>query len=457
MAPYNLAPLAGSIGYFLIFLLLGMGFGAVLEMSGFGDSRRLSAQFYLRDMTVLKVMFTGIIVAAVLIHLATALQLLDLSKVWINPTYLVPGIVGGLIMGVGFIVGGFCPGTSLAAASTLKLDGVMFVLGGLFGALCFGETVGNFNTWWHSTFFGRLTMYDWLHVPAGVILFLLVLMALAVFVFAEQVERNFGAGKPASVKDPSADSGLSFGVPSLTTARGVLFAGGLLVLAAIVAMKGQPDLDDRWRWIAPKAGPQIASRAIDVDPVEVVDLKRDLSVTVRILEVRSEADYNLFHLAGSERISLDDVSGPRLVRDLTAAPDNTILLLASNGEVDATLAWKQLKAQGVLNLYVIEGGINHWLEVYPPSPAVAQPVGTRVPAGGSEPLRYRFMVASGDQCPSAHPELFEHGGELAATAVVAAAAAPTGTSWFDGSRAPEHRYTKKVKLQKKVVARGGCG
>ena len=74
MAPFALAPLAGTFAYFVIFLLLGMGFGAVLEMSGFGDSRRLSAQFYLRDMTVLKVMFTGIIVAAVLVHLASALR-----------------------------------------------------------------------------------------------------------------------------------------------------------------------------------------------------------------------------------------------------------------------------------------------------------------------------------------------------------------------------------------------
>ena len=106
-----------TLVYVLLGLTSGVGFGVVLELSGFGDSRRLSAQFYLRDMTVIKVMFTGIVVAAVLIHLASAFQLLDMSKVWINPTYLVPGIVGGLIMGVGFIVGGFCPGTSLVAAT----------------------------------------------------------------------------------------------------------------------------------------------------------------------------------------------------------------------------------------------------------------------------------------------------------------------------------------------------
>jgi hypothetical protein len=197
MAPFNLAPLAGSAAYFLVFLLLGLGFGAVLEMSGFGDSRKLSAQFYLRDMTVIKVMFTGIVVAAALIHAASALQLLDLGRVWINPTYLVPGIVGGLIMGVGFIVGGFCPGTSLVAAATLKLDGVMFVLGGLLGALLFGETVRGYAGWWHSTFLGRFTLADWLGLPTGVTLVLLVAMALGTFAFSEWAERRFGGARPA--------------------------------------------------------------------------------------------------------------------------------------------------------------------------------------------------------------------------------------------------------------------
>ena len=86
-------------------------------------------QFYFRDMAVLKVMFGAIITAMVLIFSATAIGLLDYRLIWVNPTYLLPGIVGGLIMGVGFILGGFCPGTSLVALATLKIDGVFFVLG----------------------------------------------------------------------------------------------------------------------------------------------------------------------------------------------------------------------------------------------------------------------------------------------------------------------------------------
>ena len=147
---------------YLVFGLIGFAFGFTLEMSGFGDSQKLAAQFYFKDMTVLKVMFTGIVVAAVLIFLSSSLGLLNYDRLWVNPTYLYPGIVGGLIMGVGFIVGGFCPGTSLVAASTLKLDGIVFVLGGLFGVWAFGEMVGSFENFFNSSFYGRLTLFDWL-------------------------------------------------------------------------------------------------------------------------------------------------------------------------------------------------------------------------------------------------------------------------------------------------------
>ena len=63
--------------------------------------------------------FTAIIVAMTLIFLTSSLGLLDYNLLWVPPTYLWPGIVGGLIMGVGFIIGGFCPGTSLVAMALL--------------------------------------------------------------------------------------------------------------------------------------------------------------------------------------------------------------------------------------------------------------------------------------------------------------------------------------------------
>src|SRR5512137_3229713 len=166
MAPFDLAASLGPVAYALVFVAIGFGFGAALEMGGFGDTRKLAGQFYFKDMTVLKVMFTGIVVAAVLVALATSFGLLDMSRVFVNPTYLWPGIVGGLIMGVGFIVGGFCPGTSLVSASTLKIDGIVFVLGAITGVWAFGETVGSYWQWFNTSgYYGRLTLMDAFHLP----------------------------------------------------------------------------------------------------------------------------------------------------------------------------------------------------------------------------------------------------------------------------------------------------
>jgi hypothetical protein len=109
MAPFplNLYELLGDFGAYLVFLAIGFAFGYTLEIAGFAKSDKLAAQFYFKDLTVLKVMFTAIIVAMVGIFMVTALGLLDYNLIWVNPTYLWPGIVGGLIMGVGFILGGF--------------------------------------------------------------------------------------------------------------------------------------------------------------------------------------------------------------------------------------------------------------------------------------------------------------------------------------------------------------
>ncbi len=275
-----------------IFLLIGAAFGAALEMSGFGDSRKLSAQFYLRDVTVLKVMFTAIIVAEVLIFFATSLGALDFDRMWVNPTYLWPGIVGGLIMGVGFILGGFCPGTSLVAASTLKVDGIVFLAGVTSGVWVFGETVSSFNDFFNSSYMGRFTLPEWLGLPTGIVVLLVVLMALAMFFAGELAERVFGKGE-------------KWGFSLMPSSRWkVGGAAALVALTAVVAVKGQPTISQRWARMSAQEDAKLASRDIYVQPAELADLMNNAGMTISILDVRSEKDFNLFHLANAQRVDL---------------------------------------------------------------------------------------------------------------------------------------------------------
>ena len=99
MAPFplNVTQLFGQYGGYLVFLAIGFFFGYALEIAGFGKSDKLAAQFYFTDLTVLKVMFTAIVTAMVLLFGAVSLGILDFSQVWVNPTYLWSGLLGGLI------------------------------------------------------------------------------------------------------------------------------------------------------------------------------------------------------------------------------------------------------------------------------------------------------------------------------------------------------------------------
>lgn len=176
---------------------VAFGFGFVLERSGFGDSRRLAAQFYLHEMRVLKVMFTAIVTAMLLLFWSVSLGLLELPRIFVNPTYLGSGIVGGLVLGAGFIIGGYCPGTSLVSAATGKIDGMFFVGGVAAGILVFGESFelvrGFFE---HAGDYGRWQLFDLFGVDAGIVVAGVVLMALFMFWGAERLERAFADRRP---------------------------------------------------------------------------------------------------------------------------------------------------------------------------------------------------------------------------------------------------------------------
>ena len=176
----------------LIFALcIGMGFGFALEQAGFSSSRKLAGMFYGYDTTVLKVFFTAAIVALAGAQLLSFFGLLDLSLVYVNEFYVQASIIGGIIMGAGFIMGGFCPGTGVCAASIGKIDAMIYVLGGLTGAFLFAETYPLVENFALKNFKGPLKVNDVMGISPG--LFTLLLIAAAAFLFwmAEKAEKKF--------------------------------------------------------------------------------------------------------------------------------------------------------------------------------------------------------------------------------------------------------------------------
>jgi len=189
-------PLVFSSDEVMLLTAIGLGFlfGFSLERGGFGNARKLAAQFYLYDMTVFKVMFTAILVAMVGLYTLQGLGLMDLSRLWINETFVWAQLVGGFLLGVGFIMSGLCPGTSVVSAASGRWDAVVTFVGIFVGTAVFAVAVDLFpslNALYHGGSMGVSLLHEIFGVPPLVFALGVLVMAGAGFVGAEKVERIF--------------------------------------------------------------------------------------------------------------------------------------------------------------------------------------------------------------------------------------------------------------------------
>ncbi len=176
---------------FLIAVLIGIGFGFSLEQAGFSSSRKLAGMFYGYDTTVLKVFFTAAIIALAGSQFLSYFGLLNLNMVYVNEFYVNASIAGGIIMGAGFVMGGFCPGTGLCAVSIGKIDAMFFLLGGLAGAYIFAETYPFIQNLANSNYKGPVKINEVFGMSPGLFTFLLIVAAVIMFWLAEKAEKRF--------------------------------------------------------------------------------------------------------------------------------------------------------------------------------------------------------------------------------------------------------------------------
>ena len=175
----------------LIAFMIGIGFGFALEQAGFSSSRKLAGMFYGYDTTVLKVFFTAAIVALVGSQFLSYFGLLNMNLVFVNEYYITSAIAGGFIMGLGFIMGGFCPGTGVCALSIGKIDALFYVLGGLTGAFLFAETYPIIRPLAESAYRGPVKINEVLGISPGLFTLLMIAAAVTMFWLAEKAEKKF--------------------------------------------------------------------------------------------------------------------------------------------------------------------------------------------------------------------------------------------------------------------------
>ena len=276
----------------IIALFIGFGFGFVLEQAGFSSTKKLVGLFYGYDFTVLRVFFTAGVTAMIGVIFFHYLGILDLSLIYINPTFLRSAIIGGLVMGAGFIIGGFCPGTSICAASIGKMDAMLFVMGSFLGVFAFTESYPLIKDFYIADKMGPLTMFDVLGISRNLFAILLTAIAFLAFYFTWKIEKR--------VRKRS-----NYHTPNAWKIRYAISMAVALIIIALVSILPGHDQRLENRIAEAKRQKKCVFHEINADKLasEIVEHHYQLN----IIDVRSPEKFEEYHLPLAINIPFEEI------------------------------------------------------------------------------------------------------------------------------------------------------
>jgi 3-mercaptopyruvate sulfurtransferase SseA/uncharacterized membrane protein YedE/YeeE len=331
----------GTPGAFLAALFIGAFFGLALEQAGFGSSRRLAGIFYFRDMTVLKVMFTGLIVAMLGLAYCTGLGWVRPDQIFYLPSIYGAQIAGGLIFGVGFALGGWCPGTAAVGLASGKLDALIFLGGAVGGSILFNEIFDLVKPLYILGDRGVQLAWESVGVSQGVFALAFTFVAVGCFWGAEAIERKRTGG------------GEYLNTPFLKafSLALVFLAVGLFALSGAGAPAGPG---------APAALPtteveilaEVESAADHLEPEDLADRLLAGGADLLLVDVRSVEEYEAFHIRGAIHVPL-----PELPARLEPHKNRGTIVLYSNGMTHPAQARDALARLGFQNVRMLTDGL----------------------------------------------------------------------------------------------------
>lgn len=133
-----------------VVVLAGVLFGYFIEAAGLSSPRKLTAQFALRDWTVFRVMFVAIVVAAAGLWLFEAVGWLRFEALKVPTMFFWAMALGGALLGAGLAIGGYCPGTSVVALFSGRLDALLFMLGVVIGTFIFAVSYDSLQVFYQT-------------------------------------------------------------------------------------------------------------------------------------------------------------------------------------------------------------------------------------------------------------------------------------------------------------------
>jgi uncharacterized protein len=171
----------GELGYGLI---TGVLFGFLLQKGRVTRYDKQLGALLLVDMTIVKFMFTTILVAMVGVYL---LKDLGVAKLAVKPVILGGNIVGGLVFGAGWALFGYCPGTAVGALGEGRWDALWGLAGMLIGAAVFAEVYPALrSTVLKWGVYGKVTIPEVLGINHWIVIAVIVALGLLMFRWFEK-------------------------------------------------------------------------------------------------------------------------------------------------------------------------------------------------------------------------------------------------------------------------------
>ncbi len=304
----------------VIALIIGFFFGFILEQAGFSSSKKLAGLFYGYDFVVLRVFFTAGVTAMVGVTIFGYFGWLDLSIIYINPMFLYSAIVGGLIMGAGFIIGGFCPGTSVAAAAIGKIDAMVFLVGSFVGVFIFGEFYSVFEPIYSGEYLGSITINQSFGISYNSFVFIMIIVALTAFIVTARIENKVNKltfSKSTSFFKQEHNKFLPFAAIYVIVGAIVLF---LPTREVAIAKKLNDLVDAKSNSITTIEPLELAYRIVDEDELII------------IVDVRAEIDSNKTTIPGAIQLPIEDIHKKQW-SDFIKQTYKTIIFVDDNGEL----------------------------------------------------------------------------------------------------------------------------
>ena len=330
---------------FIVALLIGISFGAILEQAGFSTSKKLVGLFYGYDFTVLRVFFTAGIVAMIGVMAFAHYGLLDINLIYINPTFLWSAIIGGVIMGLGFVVGGFCPGTSVCAAAIGKIDALIFIAGSFLGIIIFAEVYPVLKPLYMASNLGIPRLYETLGVSQNIFAFIMVVFALGAFFVASIVENRVNKIERAPIRFTPYYVGIAF-IGLLLAASAFFFPERQVSLAQLLEDEKFVQSYDV-KSLTPDQFALCLIKSRDCDKLEVFDF-------------RSEQEYKKMSLPKSTLFTFENLfeKEPNILLNLKHKEK----VFVANDELTERKMAIVAAELGFKGIFILEGGLDGFKE-----------------------------------------------------------------------------------------------